>query len=156
MLFRASLAAVVAGLLLAVPGTARGNMIAHELVAYGEGATTCTITMQKRRALFSQAIWDFYGQTDCSVAVEQTGHAVLETQWERADGGLCSGVRKTCWSGQPFADCCGTLSPPMEYRVTLRAPSGQGWVASPDACSGAGTDNLVCTFLLDDLTVFWQ
>ena len=48
------------------------------------------------------------------------------------------------WEGEPDP---GLVS----YRVHMIAPFGQGWVTSPENCSGVGSDNLTCEFTANDL-----
>ena len=110
-----------------------------QLVAYGEGVTVCDVTVSLGRVaphLFFPP-YAYEGETTCTAPIEQTGRAwtSLET------GPLCSTVGMICRSaGESMG---GSWA---KYHVTLRAPRGQGWIAVPDDCSGAGTDNLDCTF----------
>ncbi len=111
------------------------------VVAYGEGATRCTITVTKTAVGGSTTEWSFSGSTSCDRPLEQTGQARMVgagTVWAP----LCSGTRASCSSG---GTATGAYTD-VEYHVTLLAPAGQGWVAPPAECSGAGTDRLDCTF----------
>ena len=112
------------------PTTTRAVVVA----GYGEGATECTITLTKEARAFG-------GSTACNRAVQQTGQAST-SGGASATGPLCSGLRTTCTSNGTTTGNFTTL----KYRVTLLAPNGQGWVAPPSDCSGAGTDKLDCTF----------
>ena len=103
------------------------------VAAYGEGATTCTMRLERYGRSFA-------GSTACTAAIEQTGQASTDTG---AAGPLCSGTRNTCTSSGTAPSDFSRL----RYRVTLRAPNGQGWAASPQECSGTGTDNLECEFV---------
>ncbi len=105
------------------------------LVAYGEGTTECTVGVAKYR-LYDNT--NFAGWTDCAVAVQQTG----QISWAGGAGPLCSGFVRSCKSD---GSAPGRY-PDVHYRVTLVAPRGQGWIAPPAECSGAGTDRLDCTF----------
>ena len=112
------------------------------VAAYGEGSTTCTLSVTKQIRPGTGWTWDFEGATDCSVPVEQTGQAAM-TGESTITAPLCSGVRASCRSA---GSGTGFSYTGVEYRVMLRAPRGQGWIASPEQCSGAGTDLLTCTF----------
>jgi len=104
------------------------------------------------------ATYDYSGETDCSVPVQQTGQATLGP----STGGLCSALTTTCHSGGGWE---GEPNPGLVYyHVTLVAPFGQGWalpavavgaawkVPPPaDACSGVGSDHLDCTFTADNI-----
>ena len=111
------------------------------LTAYGEGVTTCQVGAVMN---FTAAEGrHFSGWTECSAPVEQTGRA----SWFGAGvptvtGPLCSTFGTYCTSSGNADDRYTDL----RYRVTLVAPRGQGWAASPEQCSGAGTDQLDCTF----------
>ena len=105
------------------------------LTAYGEGVpTTCTIDVIK-------GMRSFGGTTSCSRAVTQTAQAST-SGGATVTGSLCSGFRASCTSSGTTIGPYATL----RYRVTLVAPLGQGWVAPPSECAGAGTDKLDCTF----------
>ncbi len=106
------------------------------LVAYGEGTTTCTVTVTATNYAFST--WNKgSGVTSCSVALEQTGS--LST------GGSCGGFIARCEASGTFQDEADQGFT-THFRVTLVAPLGQGWLAPADKCSGVGTDRLACTF----------
>ena len=144
---KAILAAAAVALLAPAPASALQNKIV--LVAYGEGTTTCTVTANTAHRMFwgGEQRYDFMGRTECSVPLEQTGQATLSTAVGTASGALCSGFRATCSSsgdvqGEEYAQGVGSV----RYRVTLRAPLGQGWLNAPESCAGVGTDNLTCTF----------
>ena len=70
----------------------------------------------------------------------------------RWSGGLCTGFVAHCFSGEPEeSDGFGYVEGfkpdgNPELRVTLRAPAGQGWLGSPQHCTGIGTDDLTCVF----------
>ena len=149
MWVRALLCAAAVALLAPAPASALQNKIV--LVAYGEGTTTCTVTANNVHKMFwgGEERYEFFGRTECSTAVQQSGQATLGN----ADPSLvevaplCSRFATTCSSagavqGPEYQQGVGGLG----YRVTLVAPPGQGWVASPQQCAGAGTDNLTCTF----------
>ncbi len=152
-------AAALALLAAAPPAAALTNVF----VAYGEGTTRCTITVSKY--VDHGSIWTggtermkFYGATECDVPLEQTGHASVpgDAEWPAVDGGLCSGFRTSCRSGVDRVPQAN--DPPATYRISLRAPLGQGWVGVPTDCSGVGTDNLKCEFGIDDVWTplpFW-
>ena len=110
-------------------------------VAYGEGTTRCTITALREQRIGTANTWDFEGYTSCTATISQSGQAWLSGAGT-AFAPLCSGVRSWCRSE---GAATGNYSD-VHYRVTLVAPLGQGWVASPEECSGAGTDRLECTF----------
>ncbi len=139
-----TLAALAAlGLALAAPQAAP----AATFVAFGEGLTRCTITAEKHEDLLHRDEYKWSGETTCDRPLEQTAQA----SFHGATSPLCSGVTTYCssatgWTyfGQPY------LQEPMEYRVTLRAPLGQGWIGAPTYCSGVGTDNLKCVFKVND------
>lgn len=125
----------------AVDQTQNPTVRSSVLVAYGEGTTTCTVKVSRSLRAGTLDTWDFEGATDCSVPLPQTAQAWM-TGESTVFGPLCSGVRASCRSaGSAVGDYRG-----VGYHVTLVAPLGQGWIASPAECSGAGTDNLDCTF----------
>ena len=134
---------------------------AEVFVAYGEDATVCTIEVVNRHykgiTTGGEPLQDFSGETDCSVPLEQTAHATIGTDPD-LDGGLCSGVRESCFSGRE--EVLSQTTTPMVFRMTLRAPLGQGWLGAPTNCTGVGTDNLKCEFVVErswtpDLTREW-
>ncbi len=139
--------AAPAALLPATPG------VTTVFVAYGTGVSRCDVTLKKRTGqdLLSGAYGTaFSGRTDCNVAVEQTARATVAADGAvpALDGGLCSAVTTVCSSG---GNLSGRLNhQPLRYRITLRAPSGQGWMGDPTFCAGVGTDNLTCTFEIND------
>ena len=104
------------------------------VAAYGESTTSCTITLDKGAR-------SFRGATSCSRSLAQTAQAST-SGGASVTGALCSGTRSSCSSSGTTTSAYTTLS----YHVTLQAPAGQGWVAPPTECSGAGTDRLDCTF----------
>ena len=150
--------------LLAVPSPAsalhEGAPVSPEatavFLAYGEGVTHCRFTLRKRTTPWVPD-WGsgtkYAGETHCSAPVEQTARATIAADADSPalDGGLCSGFRTACESlGHEQGDY--NISP-LKYRITLRAPLGQGWVGDPTSCSGVGTDNLTCEFFLNDAVV---
>ena len=142
----ATLALTAAGALLG----AQAAEATQVFVAYGEGLTRCTIKVKKRGmkpGMGGVRETEFEGRTDCSVPIEQSGHAIVPKGSESydLDGGLCEGLRATCVSGG-YQRNQGTWSADMIYTVKLRAPLGQGWLGAPEPCTGVGTDNLQCTF----------
>ena len=130
--------------------------VTEVFVAYGTGVTRCDITLKKRTGedLMTSAYGTAYsGKTDCTAPVNQTARARVAADGSvpALDGGLCSQLARTCTSG---GNLNGMLNrQPLSYRITLRAPDGQGWVGAPAFCSGVGTDNLVCTFTANDVAV---
>jgi hypothetical protein len=126
---------------------------AEVFVAYGEGATTCTIEVE--RATYKgittggENYQSYLGETDCNVPLEQTSHATVPASGSEPamDGGLCSGIRASCASGEE--DIPEGNSASMVYRMSVRAPRGQGWLGAPVNCSGVGTDNLQCEFVVE-------
>ena len=149
MWIRALLVAAAVALLAPAPASALQHKIA--LVAYGEGTTTCVVTTNKVLKAFwgGETRYEFFGRTECSVPVQQSGQAQLAhddpSLVEVAP--LCSAFTARCESrdyvqGVEYQN--GTRG--MTYRVTLRAPHGQGWLTAPQTCSGVGSDNLTCTF----------
>jgi hypothetical protein len=106
------------------------------LVAYGEGTTTCVIqTIATNFA--GSSYYRSTGSTDCSTAIQQSGFV----SW----GTGCSGFVARCEDSGTNEGELGEVT--ISYRVTLRAPLGQGWgVAPTDKCSGVGTDYVTCTF----------
>ena len=138
----------------AVPATA----VQEVFVAYGTGATACDITVAKRTGWTDPTDLNKYGTmirgvTDCSAPVAQTGHATVPASgsYPALDGGLCSATRTVCSSGGTWMNILHNQ--PVTYRMSLRAPVGQGWIGAPTNCSGIGTDNLNCTFTLQDVVV---
>jgi hypothetical protein len=125
----------------------------YTFVAYGTGVTSCTIKTHK---LEGRNLWtggaeriDYSGQTDCTVPVQQTAHAWVPGNPPR-DGGTCSGLLASCFSGENVWNV-GEWPEPMHYDVTIIAPFGQGWEGAPDECSGVGSDHLTCTFTADQI-----
>ena len=145
---RAAVVALALGALAVAPGAAlaRGSGTTstqrYVLVAYGMGTpTTCTITVEKFDMWFKD-YFEFFGKTDCSVPVQQSGQAWMGGMSMEEYGWPCSGFTASCSSG---GSAQGNYNR-VYYHVTLIAPYGQGWVAHPEQCSGAGSDNLECTF----------
>jgi len=140
-----ALVATIVALLLVASAPAS----AETFIAYGTGLTRCDINLAKsqRGPLLPQ--WHYYGKTDCTVPITQTGEAILPGA---AYGGMCSTFATHCFSGDPPEnDGYGWIegfapSSTLHYYVTLRAPDGQGWLGAPLFCSGVGTDNLQCDF----------
>ena len=137
-----------------VPATA----VQEVFVAYGTGATTCQITVAKKTGWLYATDLDAYGTmikgvTDCSSPVAQTGHATVPASGSipAIDGGLCSTTSAVCTSARTLGSYMNPQ--PVTYRMSLRAPLGQGWIGAPTNCSGVGTDNLSCTFTLQDVTI---
>jgi hypothetical protein len=131
--------AVALALIAAAPASAG----TYPIVAAGSAAhgptTHCTVTVTKTDFAFS-TYYEFNGTTKCDVAIQQSGQAFFAD----TSGGLCSAFTTTCssgggWEGEPNPGA-------VTYRVKLRAPEGQGWVTSPQHCTGVGTDNLTCEF----------
>lgn len=153
-----------AGTLLAATPAPPAEAATAVFVAYGEGTTACTIEVHKYAD--DGGIWTggedqtmFHGKTDCNAPVEQTGHAVVPKQGfddNALDGGLCSGKRVACFSGDDgWGIGWGVYnSNPVTYRVSLRAPLGQGWLGAPTHCTGVGTDNLKCEFSITNTDRF--
>lgn len=139
----------VAATIVALSLVAAASAPAETFIAYGTGLTRCDINLTKgtRGPLLPQ--WHYYGKTDCTVPIAQTGLAVIPGS---ASGSLCSAFATHCFSGDPPEnDGYGWMEgfPPSEtlhYYVTLRAPNGQGWLGAPFFCTGVGTDNLQCDF----------
>src|SRR5687768_2960039 len=149
MWIRALLAAATVALLAPAPASALQHKI--PIVAYGEGTTTCIVTVNSvHRLLYGgEQRYDFHGRTECDAAVEQSGQAWLNHRTPSlvVTAPLCSGFRAACESrGSAQGEDYAIRTGPASYRVTLRAPLGQGWVTAPTDCSGVGTDNLTCTF----------
>ena len=105
------------------------------VAAYGTGTTSCTINATRTGSSFE-------GTTDCSGAVLQTAQATMTGPSPAVTGPLCTGLRASCRSAGSGSGAYTDVS----YRITLVAPLGQGWIASPKECSGAGTDRLECRF----------
>ena len=139
-------------LLVAAPPAARAGT--EVFVAYGTGVTACQITIGKSQEgpLDGPDQTEFYGRTDCTEPVQQTGRAMVPAgigDPAALDGGLCSSFSTDCYSGG-FQYDNGPYDEPMQYTISLVAPLGQGWIGAPTNCSGIGTDNLRCTFTVDD------
>ena len=125
---------------------------AEVFVAYGEGLTNCRI--ETVRYSYSglttggENYQSYLGETDCSVPVEQTVHATVAASGGQPglDGGVCAAVTTRCVSGEE--DIYDDNGAPMVLQVSLRAPRGQGWLGAPTNCSGVGTDNLRCEFVV--------
>ncbi len=148
---RALLAAGLAALALAAPAGAAENVV---LTAYGEGDPAVCIVSVKKHEWFVSDWIIIRGKTDCNRPVQQSGEAWLDSEdgYYTLRAPLCSGLRADCVSGTD--DTYPWEVGPAYYRVQIIAPLGQGWAAAPDACSGAGTDNLRCTFMTDGLGGF--
>jgi hypothetical protein len=147
---RIMLVTLALSLVLTAPAEARRIVLA----AYGEGATTCTITLFQAHKPFSPK-WDIGGRTECSAPLQQTGEAWLPDDWDsyREYGALCSGFRTACESGLYFFEGSSSSWGQVHYQVSLTAPRGQGWGYAPvEECSGVGTDILRCTFVADATT----
>lgn len=149
MWVRALLAAATVALLAPSPASALQHKV--PVVAYGQGTTKCTITVNSVHREFwgGEQRYDFFGRTECDAAVEQSGQAWLNHDNPSlvATAPLCSGFRAACESrgfvqGEDYAIGTG----PASYRITMIAPRGQGWVTAPNDCEGVGSDNLTCTF----------
>ncbi len=139
-------ALIMAGLSLvaAAPAAAAGATV----VAYGTGVTSCSISLSASKALINIGgiRYRYEGVTDCSVAVEQSARATLYAgSWVVDEGPLCSGFVARCSSSGSYLSV-GLDADHATYVVRLIAPPGQGWLTAADECSGAGTDNLRCTF----------
>ena len=130
--------ALCALLAFASPASAVSGREVHRVVAYGEGVTTCEITLYRDIVKVFSYAYHYNGSTSCSTAVQQTGFGWTELHDD--DGNFCSGFRTTCGSG---GESFGEVA---HYDVTITAPRGQGWVTVPEDCSGVGTDNLRCNF----------
>ena len=161
MPFRTLIAAAFA--LVALLATA-SQASAAVFVAYGEGLTRCTIQVEKvmdggflvyNNGFGHQEDYEWWGETTCDRPLEQTAQASL------ADlvSPMCSGIRTTCSSGGEvrFEYTPERRSEPTEYRITLRAPRGQGWIGAPTDCMGVGTDNLQCVLTAEssDVSTRW-
>ena len=125
-------------------------------VAYGEGTTACTVTLTKRTGQDLNTVdygTRFSGRTECTTALPQTARATVPSDGSAPalDGGLCSATTTVCSSGGNLNNLLNTQ--PLTYRITLRAPLGQGWVGAPNFCSGVGTDNLKCDFVVNDVAI---
>jgi hypothetical protein len=120
-------------------------------IAYGTGITRCEIKVFKDRLApyLVRDVYTYHGKTVCDVPVQQTGHAFVPHEYP-FDGGVCSGFRMDCYSGEVGAESDEPKVEPMEYHVTLRAPKDQGWLGAPRFCTGVGTDNLKCVFKAND------
>ena len=151
-------------LALALAGATSAQAATAVFVAYGEGTTACTIEVHKWTDTGS--IWTggedqtmFHGKTDCNAPVEQTGRATVPAYGWTApalDGGLCSGVRASCFSGDDGWGIGWQVNNPnpVTYRMSLRAPLGQAWLGAPTHCTGVGTDNLKCEFSITNTNRF--
>src|SRR5688572_5182833 len=132
-------------LVVAAPAAAETEVF----VAYGEDNTVCTIQVSKLILNWShpETTAMVQGHTDCNVALEQTARAWMDPSAisPGADGGVSSCFSQSCGSAE-WVDGGDTWPEPVQYRLRLRAPAGQGWIGSPVNCSGIGTDNLDCTF----------
>ena len=139
-------AAVVSTLSVAPPASA------EFFVSYGTGVTSCTITARDQsRAPNLLPWWRIQAKTECDRPIEQSLH-IFNASGEPFDGGLCSGFTARCFSGDPESYWVQTDSHPdgeLELHVSLRAPNGEGWLGSPQNCTGIGTDNLRCVFTPD-------
>lgn len=131
--------------------------VTEVFAAYGEGNTVCRIEISKSMdsgfQTGGEGKTNFHGRTDCNVPVQQTGRATIPADGSEPalDGGLCSTTAPTCFSGQNAWGVSNSNE--MTYRLSLRAPLGQGWVGSPANCTGVGTDNLKCEFSVNG--VLW-
>ena len=117
------------------------------VVAYGEGTTTCTVTIEHTATLVTMPdippSYDVHGYTQCDRAVQQTARVShAEALRDPVYGALCSAFATSCSSSVSGYGFAGVVT----YKVTLRAPAGQGWITAPGECSGVGTDNLQCSF----------
>ena len=137
--------ALVAVAVPAAPAAAAGTRV----VAYGTGVTSCSISLSATKALINLGgiRYRFEGVTDCSASIQQTGQATLYGSGGSMieQGAPCSGFVARCSSSGSYLSV-GQEPDHATYVVSLRAPLGQGWVSTSDQCSGAGTDNLRCTF----------
>ena len=132
----------VGGYTVGTPG------VTEVFLAYGTGATVCHVTVTKRtgQELYSPSYGTKYsGRTQCTAPVVQTAQATVGS----LTGALCSNTSTYCSSGGNAENVINTQ--PLRYRITLRAPGGQGWVGDPTFCSGIGTDNLTCEYLINDV-----
>ncbi len=110
------------------------------VVSYGTGETHCTISAYKDPGGWN---WDeFEGITDCNHRVQQTAQTSVVGPSGTVSGPLCSGSQWRCRSA---GTAYGTFDD-VRYQISIVAPYGEGWIAAPSECSGAGTDNLKCTF----------
>ena len=153
MRLRVVLLATALSLVAAAPAGAERVVLA----AYGTGApTTCVVTVNATDHWGQQNAAD--GATTCSAAIEQSGQVRGHVPgW--STGELCSGFRAECtsdsmWHDYDEEDAGVSDTPHATYEIALRAPLGQGWVAPAEHCSGAGTDNLRCTFTSSNVLLF--
>lgn len=140
------IALITAGLSLVASAPAAAD--GATAVAYGTGVTSCSISLSASKALINIGgiRYRYEGVTDCSVAIEQSGQATLYAGSSVVDQGpLCSGFLARCSSSGSYLSV-GLDADHATYVVRLIAPLGQGWLTASDQCSGAGTDNLRCTF----------
>ncbi len=138
MLTRGLTIAIAALLLAASAAHAQGT---YTTTAYGEGVTTCAITVIKNNPPLAK--WDKYSSTTrCTAPIEQSAQVCVDSR----TGGSCATcqvVSDVCQAlGYMDTDGAGLLA---EASITLRAPRGQGW-ATPAGldCWGMGTDLLHC------------
>jgi hypothetical protein len=138
---RAIFTSLLVLLAAAAPAAAR-DLPSKEIVltAYGAATTVCNVSVSMSRVYPNVFFppFRFSGETTCTAPVRQSGQAWTEL----ASGNLCSTFGMTCRSA---GESMGGQT--VRYRVTLTAPPGQGWIAPPDECTGAGTDKLACTFV---------
>jgi len=142
---RTLIAALGAVAALVLPASASAGTSVVQAVGTG-GKTQCKITVKKSQPLIviwgDTDIYDVSGTTSCDASVQQTGQASLPGS-PTVFGNLCSGFTATCSSS---AEAEGSYTAPAEYHVTLTAPAGQLWLASPADCTGVTTNALECTF----------
>ena len=153
-LLRTAVAVACAAALVSASTAAAGIT---EIVAIGGGGvTSCTVEAKKLENPWR--VWsvgvdsvEFYGRTDCTAPVEQTGHAwvpELDANDPPLDGGFCSGFRASCWSGGERTVDAGGYMKPMKYEITLVAPRDQGWFTE-HKCEGVGSHQIHCVFSSD-------
>ena len=137
------LALAVVVLALAVAATPASAYQVRVIAAGGSAATTCEFDWGIALLSFTP-FTTVDGRTTCTAAVQQTAQVSgTDNVFNTTEYGyVCSRFSTTCQSSVDMDEYPQVI----RYHVKVIAPLGQGWVAVPDECSGAGTDNLTCTF----------
>src|SRR4051794_21588709 len=94
-------------------------------VAYGTGATSCSFSVSESKRLINIGgiTYDYAGETDCSVAVQQSGLTTLyDGSSVVVQGPLCSGFQATCRSSGDYFDVGSAEPDGATYQVMLVAP----------------------------------